>query len=80
MEGTVINGMDCGGNDCRTGGGSDQGNAADYTLDIHFRNGDQQIVGSSIDYQYQSSGSVQALLKEQNAFAWLTENFQKQET
>ena len=74
FEGTVINGMDCGG--MTAGQVEDQirKNAADYTLDIHFRNGDQQIVGSSIDYQYQSSGSVQALLKEQNAFAWLTEN------
>lgn len=74
FEGTVINGMDCGGMTAAQVEDQIRENAADYTLDIHFRNGDQQIVGSSIDYQYQSSGSVQALLKEQNAFAWLTEN------
>ena len=74
FEGTVINGMDCGGMTAAQVEDQIRENAADYTLDIHFRNGDQQIVGSSIDYQYQSNSSVQALLKEQNAFAWLTEN------
>lgn len=79
FDGTVINGMDSSGMTAAQVEKEIEENARNYTLDIHFRNGDQQIQGNTIDYRYQPDGSVQDLLKKQNAFVWLMENSRNKE-
>ena len=79
FDGTVINGMDSSGMTAEQVEKVIEESAQNYTLDIHFRNGDQQIQGNTIDYRYQPDGSVQDLLKKQNAFAWLMENSRNKE-
>lgn len=74
FDGTLINGMECGGMTAKEVEQKIAENAEDYILDIHFRNGDQKIEGTSIDYSYRSDGSIGNLLKKQNALAWITEN------
>lgn len=74
FDGTLINGMECGGMTAKEVEQKIAENAEDYILDIHFRNGDQKIEGTSIDYSYRSDGSIGSLLKKQNALAWITEN------
>lgn len=74
FDGTVINGMDCSGMTAEEVDRKIADNAENYVLDIHFRNGDQQVQGSSIDYSYTPDGSIEKLLKNQNAMAWITEN------
>ncbi len=74
FDGTVINGMDCSDKTVEQVERQIEETAKTYALDIQFRNGEQQILGSSIDYRYQPDGGVQALLNQQSAFAWLLEN------
>ena len=79
FDGTVINGMDSSGMTAEQVEKVIEESAQNYTLDIYFRNGDQQIQGNTIDYRYQPDGSVQDLLKKQNVFAWLMENSRNKE-
>ena len=74
FDGTIINGMECGGMTAKEVEQKIAENANEYVLDIHFRNGDQKIEGASIDYSYRSDGSIEKLLSQQNVLAWLTEN------
>ena len=77
FEGTIINGMDCSGMTAKEVEQKIAANAVDYSLDITFRNGEQQIQGSSMDYRYESDGSIGKLLKKQNVLSWITENSKK---
>ena len=75
FNGTTLNGVDCSGMTAKEAEIKIKEQAADYTLNVKFKNGDTKSVsGKDIDYTYAGDGSVENTLKKQNSFLWFLGN------
>ncbi|HIS26771.1 MAG TPA: L,D-transpeptidase family protein [Candidatus Pullilachnospira intestinigallinarum] len=76
FEGTVINGMDCGGMTAVEAREKIREQVEDYQLTIRFREDTtEEIPGKDFDYRYVSDGSEQKLVDAQNPLLWITGYF-----
>lgn len=72
FEGTVINGIDCGGLTAEQARERIREKVENYQLEITFRQEKtEEISGQEIDYRYVSDGSEKRLVDAQNPFLWI---------
>ncbi len=73
LPGTSINGLNCSMKTAVQAEDLIAQKLADYSIDVKTADqGDQEISGSSIDYQYVPDGGVQKLLDKQKSYKWVT--------